>query len=181
MRSAVTLLSLVGITCFGASCGGSVEQAQANSNSANVLVVNANVPAAVNDANLSAVNGAPLSVGNNNVTVSSPVARPAVQTAPEDSEFTIQLTDVGIETRTFKNHPQLAKVEKRIEPGKDVIKIHLKNGKVVEVPGDKLGPIKTETTTNILAAAGLKPPAAAAPPQSTTKEEAIRKEKSQGQ
>ncbi len=180
MRSAVTLLSLVGMACFAVSCGGSVEQAQVNSNSANVMVVNANVPAAVNDANLSVVNGAPLRADNSDVTVSSPVARPAVQTAPEDSEFTIQLTDVGIETRTFKNHPQLAKVEKRIEPGKEVIKIYLKNGKVVEVPGDKLGPIKTETSSNILAAAGVKPPTAAAP-QSTSKEEAMRKEKSQGQ
>ncbi len=75
--------------------------------------------------------------------------------APEDSEYAIILTDKAIEVRTFKSHPQLLKVEKRSDGKKSTIKIYLKNGKVVEIAGDKITAIRTEPAAHILELSGI--------------------------
>jgi hypothetical protein len=79
--------------------------------------------------------------------------------ASDNSEIFVELKDVPIETRVFKNHPQLEKVVKSGAPGKTTIKVYLKGGKVVDVPGDKFPNLAAETAASILAAAGVKAPA----------------------
>jgi hypothetical protein len=65
------------------------------------------------------------------------------------------------ETRTFKSHALLDKVEK-IMDGKTIkYKVYLKNGKVVDAPADKLTNFAASSPESILEAIGMlpKPPA----------------------
>lgn len=79
-------------------------------------------------------------------------ARPA----PDNSTFTSYLTDAGYEIRTFKNHPQLLKAEKRIDNnGDQSLKIFLRNGKVVEVPGQRVPILSTAPAASIADVAGI--------------------------
>jgi hypothetical protein len=82
----------------------------------------------------------------------------------DNSEIFTELRDFPIETRVFKSHPQLVKVVKSGMPGKMTIKVYLKGGKVVDVPGDKFPNLGAETAASILDAAGIKAPQ---PPSST--------------
>ena len=75
--------------------------------------------------------------------------------APENSEFGAVLADIVFERRTFKSHPQLLKVEKTTKGGSKTIKVYLKDGKVIDVPGEKIEFISKATSANILQAAGL--------------------------
>ena len=87
-------------------------------------------------------------------------ARPA----PDNSTFTSYLTDAGYEIRVFKNHPQLLKVEKKVtSDGKNSMKIFLRNGKVVELPGNRIMPLATAPASSILEAAGVQAPSPPAP------------------
>lgn len=86
----------------------------------------------------------------------------STQPAPENSEFAAVLTDVVFERRTFKNHPQLSKVEKITNGAKKTIKVFLIDGKVIEVPGEKIDFISKASSATILKAAGLSVPATAA-------------------
>jgi hypothetical protein len=82
--------------------------------------------------------------------------------APDNSTFVSFLTDVGYEIRTFKNHPQLLKAEKTIAAsGKQTLKVFLRNGRVVEVPADRVPALATVRAASLLEAAGLnqQPPA----------------------
>jgi hypothetical protein len=79
--------------------------------------------------------------------------------APNDSEFSSSMDAKGrpIETRAFRNHPELSKVERIWEtPRENIMKIHLKNGKIIEVGSDKLPNFRTDSPENILIAAGVK-------------------------
>jgi len=90
--------------------------------------------------------------------------KPLRRPAPDDSEYWSTLTDVAVETRAFRNHPQIAKVE-RINDGKRaVIKIHRKDGKVVEHPGDRVKNISVESVVTFVRLAGLQPIATPTPP-----------------
>jgi len=78
--------------------------------------------------------------------------------APDNSTFTSYLTDAGYEIRTFKNHPQLLNVEKKTESnGKQTVKVFLRNGQVVELPGERITPLSTATAAYILEAVGIAP------------------------
>ncbi len=155
---AITFLAVL----VAAGCGGA--ENTASNNSTNSAAANAvNAPPVANSQIEMANSQRTLNANGENPAMTGNV-KPLVQTAPENSEFTMVLTDVGTETRTFKNHPQLDKVVKTIKPGASSIKIHLKNGKVVDVAGDKIPAIKTASTTDILAAAGVKPPPPPPPP-----------------
>ncbi len=98
------------------------------------------------------------------------VALKNARPAPDNSTFVSYLTDAGYEIRTFKNHPQLLKVEKKIAgDGKQTIKVFLRNGKVIALPGQQLNPLATAPADYILEVAGLKSlpstrPAAGPPP-----------------
>jgi hypothetical protein len=89
------------------------------------------------------------------------LARPA----PDNSTFTSYLSDAGYEIRTFKNHPQLAKVEKKTSnDGSTTIKVFLRNGKVVDLPGQAIPILSTAPASQITNAAGLAAPPAQANP-----------------
>ncbi|MBA2380062.1 MAG: hypothetical protein H0V76_10870 [Blastocatellia bacterium] len=84
-----------------------------------------------------------------------PLPKPVPMEAPENSYVTAQLTDVAIETRVFRNHATLSKIE-RIHDGKNpVIKVYLKNGNVVTLPGDQIESISQAPSGVILKAAGV--------------------------
>ncbi len=87
-------------------------------------------------------------------TLASKNARPA----PDNSTFTSYLTDAGYEIRSFKNHPQLLKVEKKVtSDGNQSIKVFLRNGKVVDLPGKRINPLASAPASLILEAAGVQP------------------------
>ncbi len=81
--------------------------------------------------------------------------------APDDSTFSAEMNGKGqpVETRTFRSHPVLKKVEKiTMSPRDYVFKIYLKNGKVVESKSDQLKDFRVISPLNILDAIGMKPP-----------------------
>jgi ABC-type Fe3+-hydroxamate transport system substrate-binding protein len=82
-----------------------------------------------------------------------PMARPA----PEDSEFTATLTDVATEIRTFRNHPQIRRVEKVSDGKKSTVKVFLVNGKTAEFDGAKLPSLIQASSHQILELAGVEP------------------------
>lgn len=86
--------------------------------------------------------------------------------APDNSTFTSYLTDAGYEIRTFNNHPQLLKVVKRTSnDGSQTIKVFLRNGKIVELPGATIPLIASAPAEVIAGAAGIQP---ASPKQPAT-------------
>jgi hypothetical protein len=92
------------------------------------------------------------------------LARPA----PDDSTFTSYLSEAGYEIRTFRSHPQLKKVEKRTtDDGKVTIKVFLRNGKVIELPGTAIQVLSNAPAFQIMDAAGVSAPAT--PSQSNPK------------
>jgi hypothetical protein len=81
-------------------------------------------------------------------------ARPA----PEDSTFSTYLTDAGYEIRTFKSNRQILKVEKKVEnTGKSSLKVFLRDGKVVQLPGTAIPVLSTASAASIATAAGVAP------------------------
>ena len=91
----------------------------------------------------------------------------ASRPAPDNSEIFTELKEEPIETRIFKNHPQLIKVVKSGIPPKQTIKVYLKNGKVVSLPGEKIPNLGVEPAADILQAAGVQPPPPPAAPGDT--------------
>ena len=86
------------------------------------------------------------------------VALQNAQPAPDNSTFTSYLTDAGYEIRTFKSHPQLLKVEKKtVADGSQSLKIFLRDGRVIEMPGQRITVLATATAAYILETAGIKP------------------------
>lgn len=73
--------------------------------------------------------------------------------APDDSVITSGLGENFVQTRTFRSHPQLSKVERTtlIVDGKPrySIKVYLKNGQVKEVAAEKLRDPLTERAAPI--------------------------------
>lgn len=82
-----------------------------------------------------------------------PMSRPA----PDDSEFSMTLSDVAVEKREFKKHPQLLKLEKTVTPKLQTIKVFLKDGRVIDLPGDAIKSVPTDSAATILRAAGVEP------------------------
>jgi hypothetical protein len=92
------------------------------------------------------------------------LALKSARPAPDNSTFTSYLSEAGYEIRTFNNHPQLLKVEKKTESnGNQTVKIHLRNGQVVQRPGKDIPILSTVPAATILAIAGITPPQTRAP------------------
>ena len=88
------------------------------------------------------------------------MARPA----PDNSTFTSYLSDAGYEIRTFRDHPQLKKVEKvTTDDGKITIRVFLRNGKVIELPGSAVPVLSNAPAFQIMDAAGISAPAQSNP------------------
>lgn len=80
------------------------------------------------------------------------------RTAPDDSIFSSGSRGKDfVETRTFKNHPILSKVEKIMDGKTSKYKVYLKGGKIVEAPADKLTNFAAMAPNSILEAIGMKP------------------------
>ena len=79
-----------------------------------------------------------------------------ITTASRGKEF--------VETRTFKNHEVLAKIEKVMDGSTTKYKVYLKNGKVLDAQPEKLTNFATMAPQNILLAAGIEPKPPANPP-----------------
>jgi hypothetical protein len=144
----------------------SAEKTNTGSNSAanNAIVANGNTEVIVPQAPLADANQNPAANAmikpefqKKLAANSGPAARPFQEgrPAPDDSTFTSTLTDVGRETRTFHKHPQLLKVEKVIEIGKQSIKVYLRNGSVIDLPGEKIPNLSTIPASEILRMAGV--------------------------
>ncbi len=89
---------------------------------------------------------------------SGPPALPQFRPAPENSQIATSMNGEGavIETRVFKNHPQLAKVEMTwAGPQDKSFKIFLRNGKVIEAKSDKINDLKDVPTSILLEMAGI--------------------------
>jgi hypothetical protein len=84
-------------------------------------------------------------------------AAEASSQAPDNSTFTSKLTDIAVETRSFKDHPLLLKVVKTIAPGKTELKVFLRNGKVIDVPADRIKDLSTIPAMDILSVVGMDP------------------------
>jgi len=80
----------------------------------------------------------------------------SVVVAPDNSEITSTMNAKGqpLETRAFKNHPVLVKIERTDLNDRD-IKVYLKSGKVVILPENKAGGFLTVPASDILKAIGL--------------------------
>ena len=76
--------------------------------------------------------------------------------APDNSEIISQMNEKGqpLETRTFKKHQVLAKVE-RVDLDNQNIKVYLRNGKVVNLPEGKIENFLTAPASDILKALGI--------------------------
>ncbi|MEO6588195.1 MAG: hypothetical protein ABIP06_02605 [Pyrinomonadaceae bacterium] len=81
--------------------------------------------------------------------------------APDDSTYSAEMNSKGqpVETRIFKSHPVLAKIEKiTMSPRDYIYKIYLKNGKVIESKSPDLKDFRVIAPVNILDAINIKPP-----------------------
>ena len=184
MRSrVVSLIGLAGMLTIGA-CSSSTEEKPAmktansqtattstNSSNGNTVVVTNGMSIPMETADVNAVAAEPLeppnrrqgrldklrqSAGSSVKIDPQEFALKNARPAPENSTFTSYLSDAGYEIRTFQSHPQLLKVEKRIDnAGKQTLKIFLRNGQVVERPGKDIQVLATATTAAILATAGV--------------------------
>ncbi len=159
------------------ACGSVADNSDAGNSSngsSSVNAVNVGSPVAGSDPNSNTTandvsNRRTISVDTNTVTSpGSPggknLTKPMSLPAPDDSEYTSQLTDVGLEVRTFKKHPQLLKVEKTITPTEQKVKVYLKDGRVIDVPTAKINSMRTDPASVFLAAAGI---GQSAPPASS--------------
>ena len=177
---------LILLSVIFANCGGNT--AEPNSAAANTNSARAEVPAnsissnngqtqpAYNGETKEIADGFPVPA-NANVTVVD--TNQAVDTmrekpAPDDSTFSAEMNEKGqpVETRTFRNHPTLKKVEKiTMSPRDYVFKIYLKNGKVVESKSDKLKDFRVISPESILDTVGMKPPPPTPDPNAPKKDD----------
>lgn len=88
-----------------------------------------------------------------------PLPKPQFKAAPENSVITTTMNGQGavVETRIFKNDPQLAKVEMTWNGPKDAtFKIFLKNGRSVETKADKIQDLASTPASVLVQMAGVK-------------------------
>lgn len=93
-------------------------------------------------------------------------AEPLARPAPDNSTYSTKLTDVATETRQFRSHPQINKVERITDANGSRVKIYLKNGKVVDADPNRFRQIASVSVTDFILAAGLTPPPTPTPPPS---------------
>lgn len=93
--------------------------------------------------------------------------------AADNSTYAAEMNESGkpVETRTFKNHPILLKVEKiTMSPRDYVFKVYLKDGKVIESKSEELKQFRYIAPENILDAINKLPKATPDPNDSTRNE-----------
>jgi hypothetical protein len=151
------LFIVISILNFG--CGGSstesantetVSNTDLTSNPAAVNV-NANNVQVITPGTNSNVNGIPnMPVDNNSAIYKEDPTKgvkpqPMTSPAPDNSEVTVNLGENLVETRTFKNNAQIAKIERIVVPSKNneaTVKVYLRNGQVKEITNPKIDVMK---------------------------------------
>lgn len=196
----LSFLTLTAIGCGGATTPTATNTTIANANSATTAIVtNAGAnpigggsgggAAQPAPATNSAVPGIPNAPANMVVPKEdmTRTAKPQLVTraAPDNSDISTTLGENLVETRTFKNNAQIAKIERITEAannGKKTVKVYLRNGQVRELPDGKVADAMAETAANILKAVAesgvaTQPTETAAPNQSPNAEAAPAKTK----
>lgn len=171
------VLFLVGSSLFILSACGSSETSRSASD-ANVkreANIDINDPSKVNvNANQNPIpdNFDPTG-GNRNVnSVKMEAPKRLSSPAADNSEIFTELNDVPVETRVFKDHPKLIKIVKSGIPPKHTIKVYLKEGKVMDLPGEKIPNLATEPASSVLTMLGIDAPAQANPNRDAAKKAA---------
>lgn len=155
----ISLLVLVLISLVG--CGSSSDSNTTTSSNSNPAV-NSNLVPYVPPGSNTINSNVPAIANANPPTVINPKV-PAKQMtfpAPDDSEYssTMDKSGMAIETRVFHSNPQISKVVRTWKGVNDkTISIYLKNGKVIDLPGDKIDNINSQPVSVFLDAAGIKP------------------------
>ena len=158
-RKNLLIISLFSISAIGTACTSAPAPAESNGNTKVPVVQNEVNPIANNvappqsAATNSAVPGIPNAPANMNVSKQDPTKNAKVQSvsnpAPDNSEITYSLGQFPVETRTFKNNAQLAKVERiqDVANKKTTVKVYLRNGQVKELIGDiRIDPMRALAT-----------------------------------
>ncbi|HLM03446.1 MAG TPA: hypothetical protein VK400_20500, partial [Pyrinomonadaceae bacterium] len=84
---------------------------------------------------------------------------PAVPAADNSEVLTVLNEKGAVETRIFKSHPVLAKIEKTTFGREVQVRVFLKNGKVIPLAPEKIGNFITDSAQQILqSAAVVQPP-----------------------
>lgn len=193
-RNSILFLGICGLVAAASGCSSTPNEnsSAVSNNNANIAVVvstsNSNPATNANPINNIQGGGGGGAAGNSNIpgipnvpgsdkpiSKEDPTRNPKVQAvsrpAPDSSEITTSLGQDLVETRTFKNNAQIAKIEV-IGTSKKTIKVYLRNGQVRELPEGKVGDPLSESASNILKAlAGsttqTKPESKAAPVESS--------------
>jgi hypothetical protein len=176
-----------------AAAGCSAASTTNTSSNANTAIAVSNAPDPTQNANIappanSAIAGIPNAPANLALK-EDPTRNAKIKTmtnpAPDNSEVSVSLGEYPIETRTFKSHPQLAKVERiqDVANKKTIVKVYLKNGQVRELGDGKIqNPMGAAANDILQALTGAaspptaqpdvkKPTAAPPPPASETQSE----------
>ncbi len=171
IRLYLLILTLCLVT-FSNGCGGNGTTV-ANSNGNSAVVINQNTSRNLNAENNPVNANAGFPNMNSDVPVTPNIpANVAVKDDPtgkmkgqmptasasDNSEVTTALGENLVQTRVFRNHPQIAKIESVTILGgggeKKTFKVYLKNGQVRELPEGKVKDAMTEPAANILKAIG---------------------------
>ena len=83
------------------------------------------------------------------------ILKQSTRPAPDNSEFSVALTDILVERRTFLKHPVLAKAEKITEGTEKALHVFTKDGRSFKVPGDRVESLSTASAAEILTAADI--------------------------
>lgn len=166
MKSVILLSVILTITACGSSAENGSNSPEAANSTSNVAVARPNQNSA-NGVNMLVLSPAEIANYNTNsankTTAKDPTSapiKPAAMPAPDSSEYTTVMGKDGlpVETRVFRNSPQIAKVVKTWKsPKEKTISVYLKNGKVVELDGDKFENINSVPVAALLEAVGVKP------------------------
>jgi hypothetical protein len=152
---------LLTLTALLIACSGYFTASDnANSNQANsanaVVAENTNIDANAN-IDLANANANIVNVPAKRPTL-TPKPEPLTRDAPDDSVITAENDTDGdlVETRIFKNHEMLAKVERVLTASRreGTIRVFLKNGRVYEFPVGRLKNVLSESPETIIRSVG---------------------------
>lgn len=86
------------------------------------------------------------------------ILQQSTRPAPEDSEFSVALTDILYERRVFHKNAVLAKVEKISRGEEKTLKVYLTDGRVLDLPPNSIASVSTASSASILRAANIEAP-----------------------
>ena len=177
MKMRIKAILLVSAAISAAACSSATNENAANTaanTTANTAVVgganpnnNPTLNVTPQPAASSAIPGIPNAPANSQINKEDPTRNAKIQPmpgapAPDNSEIVTSLGTNLVKTRTFKNNPQIAKIEQTFDaanPQKSIsVKVFLRNGQARELSTDKVKDPMTELAANILKSLGGEAP-----------------------